>query len=97
MKPDAGVSTRGPSPRVDTLQYVFRKMTVPLFVSWIITALVNIVFGYETTSFSGVQSIPAFAREFGSQVGPNEWSLSAARASYTSSSAFGGKLLGSLV
>lgn len=83
--------------KVHSFQYVFGKMTVRLFVAWMITALVNIVFGYETTSFSGVQSIPAFAKEFGSKTGPDEWALSAARASYTSSSAFAGKLVGSLV
>ena len=83
--------------KVESLRYVFRKMTWPLFGAWMITALINIIFGYETTAFSGVQSIPAFAKEFGTQTGPNQWALSAKRASYTSSSAFSGKLVGSLV
>jgi hypothetical protein len=83
--------------KVDTLRYVFRKMTWPLFLSWMITALVNVVFGYETTSFSGVQSIPAFAMEFGSEGKDGTWALSPARASYTSSSAFAGKLVGAVV
>lgn len=90
----------GTSARIDTkvesFRHVFEKMTLPLFTCWMITALVNIVFGYETTSFAGVQSIPAFAKEFGNTVAPGEWSLSPARASYTSSTAFAGKLLGSL-
>ncbi|OAA65780.1 General substrate transporter [Niveomyces insectorum RCEF 264] len=83
--------------KVESARYVFQKMTWPLFSAWMISALINIIFGYETTSFSGVQSIPGFAREFGSQTGPNKWALSAARASYTSSTAFAGKLVGSLV
>ena len=83
--------------KIATFHYVFQKMTVSLFVTWMITAMVNIIFGYETTSFSGVQSIPAFAKEFGTEVKPKKWALSAARASYTSSLAFVGKLLGSLV
>lgn len=83
--------------KIESLQYVFRKMTWPLFTAWMITALVNIIFGYETTSFSGVQSIPAFDKQFGNQAGPGKWALSAARASYTASTAFAGKLVGSLV
>lgn len=76
---------------------LFEKMTPVLFVSWMITAQINIIFGYETTSFSGVQSMPSFAKEFGSQDSSGKWALSAARASYTSSTAFAGKLIGSLV
>ena len=83
--------------KVESVQYVFRKMTWALFSCWMITALVNIVFGYETTSFSGVQSIPAFAKEFGSKTPKGAYALSPARASYTSSTAFAGKLVGSLV
>ena len=94
---DAEVQPTKAKAKVDSFRYVFRKMTTRLFVSWMITAMVNIVFGYETTSFAGVQSIPAFEREFGSEVKPGEWALSAARASYTASTAFAGKLLGSLL
>lgn len=82
--------------KVQSVRYVFRKMTWRLFAAWIITALINIIFGYETTSFSGLQSIPAFAKKYGAE-SDGAWALSPARASYTASSAFGGKLLGSLV
>ncbi|CAL5869147.1 uncharacterized protein PFLUO_LOCUS3375 [Penicillium psychrofluorescens] len=41
--------------------------------------------------------MPSFAKEFGSQDSSGEWALSAARASYTSSTAFVGKLIGSLI
>lgn len=78
-------------------RHVFGKMTPMLFLCWMVTAQVNIIFGYETTGFSGVQSIPGFAREFGSETKPGKWALSPARASYTSSTAFAGKLVGSLV
>lgn len=80
-------------------RYVFQKMTWPLFSAWMISALINIIFGYETTSFSGVQSIPGFTREFGSETAPGsgKYALTAARASYTSSTAFAGKLVGALV
>ncbi|ERS95112.1 hypothetical protein HMPREF1624_08604 [Sporothrix schenckii ATCC 58251] len=80
-------------------RYVFQKMTWPLFSAWMISALINIIFGYETTSFSGVQSIPGFTREFGAETKPGsgKYALSPARASYTSSTAFAGKLVGALV
>lgn len=83
--------------KVQSMKYVFRKMTWPLFSAWIISALINIIFGYETTSFGGVQSIPAFDRKFGQKTASGTYALSAARASYTSSTAFAGKLIGSLV
>ena len=85
------------SAKVESLRYVFRKMTWRLFWAWMVTAMINIIFGYETTSFGGVQSIPAFVREFGDQNANGKYVLSATRASYTSSLAFVGKLLGSLV
>ncbi|CAK7200719.1 hypothetical protein SEUCBS139899_003418 [Sporothrix eucalyptigena] len=85
--------------KVASVRYVFQKMTWPLFSAWMISALINIIFGYETTSFSGVQSIPGFTREFGTETSPGsgKYALSAARASYTSSTAFAGKLVGALV
>lgn len=90
-----------PLPRVEakisSFRYVFRKMTPFLFTCWMMTALLNVIFGYETTSFAGVQNIPAFEREFGTPNADGEYALTPARASYTSSSAFAGKLLGSLV
>jgi hypothetical protein len=85
------------SSSLKTWKDVFEKMTPFLFVSWMVTAQINIIFGYETTSFSGLQSMPSFAKEFGSQDSSGKWALSAARASYTSSTAFAGKLIGSLV
>jgi MFS transporter, SP family, sugar:H+ symporter len=83
--------------KVHSVRYVFRKMTWPLFSAWMISALVNIIFGYETTSFGGVQSIPAFIKEFGEETAPGKYTLSPARASYTSSTAFAGKLIGALI
>jgi hypothetical protein len=77
---------------------IFRKMTFPLFMCWMITAVLNILFGYDTTSFGGVQSIPAFTREFGSPTGDSgKYALSPSQASFISSIAFLGKLFGALV
>lgn len=77
---------------------VFRKMTWKLFFIWMLTSVLNIMFGYDSTSFSGLQNIPSFAREFGT---PNSsdgsYGLSASRASFMSSVGFAGKLLGTLV
>lgn len=87
-------SSRNPFTR---LRWVFQKMTIVLFFSWMTTSLLNIMFGYDTTSFAGVQSIPSFAREFGSQDGDGSYALSASRASFMSSIGFAGKLLGAMV
>ncbi|KAF2452369.1 general substrate transporter [Lineolata rhizophorae] len=76
---------------------VFREMTPALFVSCFITALLNMLFGFDTTSFAGVQSIPAFGRQFGTPIGPNgAYQLSASRASFMSSIGFAGKFVGTL-
>ena len=82
-----------------SLKQVFKKMTVPLFTAWMITSMLNIMFGYDTTSFGGVQSIPAFAKEFGSGIpdAKGAYALTASRASFMSSVAFAGKLVGTLV
>ncbi|KAJ5602258.1 sugar transporter [Penicillium lagena] len=93
----AGTAPPNNSSRGISRKVLFEKMTPILFLSWMVTAQINIIFGYETTSFSGVQSMPSFATEFGSQDSSGKWALSAARASYTSSTAFAGKLIGSLV
>ena len=79
-----------------SMRAVFKKMTLPLFTAWMITSLLNIMFGYDTTSFAGVQSIPAFAKEFGGPDGKGGYALSASRASFMSSIGFAGKLVGSL-
>ena len=95
---DVEITTRARvDSKIESARFVFRKMTGRLFMVWMISALVNIIFGYETTSFSGLQSIPAFAKEYGSKTATGTYALSPARASYTSSTAFVGKLLGSLV
>lgn len=78
-----------------SLATIFRKLTPALFTAWMLTAVLNIMFGYDTTSFAGVQSIPAFAREFGDP-SKSGWALSASRASFMSSVAFAGKLVGTL-
>lgn len=62
-----------------------------------LTSLLNIHFGYDTTSFAGVQSIPAFAQKFGSRQSDGSYALSASRASFMSSVAFAGKILGAIV
>ncbi|KAK5171471.1 uncharacterized protein LTR77_004616 [Saxophila tyrrhenica] len=91
------IDEKGPS-SLTGFKIMFKKMTVPLFFAWIITALLNIMFGYDTTSFGGVQSIPAFEREFGTPTGEDgAYVLSPARASYMSSLAFVGKFLGALL
>jgi hypothetical protein len=60
--------------------------------------MLNMLFGFDTTSFSGVQSIPAFIDQFGNAVKPDGSSaISAARVSFMSSVAFVGKFFGTLV
>lgn len=78
-------------------RHIFKKMTPTLFMACFITALLNMVFGYDTTSFGGVQNIPSFVRQFGDKTGPNKYVLTASRASFMSSVAFAGKLTGTLV
>ena len=86
------------SARPSGLRVVFGKMTTRLFIACLVTALLNLLFGQDTTSFSGVQSIPAFDRVFGTPIGKNHsYALSASRASFISSVAFAGKFVGTLV
>ena len=71
------------------------SMTPRLFACCLITALLNMLFGFDVVSFAGVQSIPAFARQFGSPIGENgTYQLSASRASFMSSIGFAGKIVG---
>jgi hypothetical protein len=80
------------------LKVVFGKMTMSLFVACLVTSIINVLYGWDTTSFGGVQSIPAFEDQFGTPIGPNgSYVLSASRASFMSSVAFAGKLTGSMV
>lgn len=77
---------------------ILRKFTLTLWMSCLTTALLNILFGYDTTSFSGVQAIPGFVSHFGTPTLPDGgYQISASRASFMSSVAFVGKLLGVLV
>ncbi|RDL36187.1 Uncharacterized protein BP5553_06799 [Venustampulla echinocandica] len=76
---------------------MFKKLTPALFMCWMVTAILNVLFGFDTTSFGGVQNIPAFGREFGTPIGKNgAYMLSASRASFMSSVGFAGKFLGAL-
>jgi hypothetical protein len=80
-----------------TLKSMLKKMTLALFSACFITAMLNMLFGFDTTSFSGVQSIPAFEHQFGTPTGDGEYGLSGSRASFMSSVAFAGKFFGTLV
>lgn len=80
-----------------TLKSMLKKMTPALFSACFITAMLNMLFGFDTTSFSGVQSIPAFERQFGTPTGDGGYGLSGSRASFMSSVAFSGKFFGTLV
>ena len=76
---------------------VFRKFTFTLWVACATTSLLNVLFGYDTTSFGGVQAIPGFTRHFGDAMSDSGASaLSASRASFMSSIAFVGKFIGVL-
>lgn len=80
------------------LRDMLSKVTPSLMVACFVTALLNLLFGFDTTSFAGVQSIPAFERQFGTPTGPDgEYELSGARASFMSSIGFVGKFCGTLV
>jgi len=81
-----------------SLTAVVNKFTPTLVLACSITALLNLLFGMDTTSFGGVQNIPSFGRQFGTQIGPHgTYLLSASRSSFMSSVAFAGKLFGALV
>ena len=81
-----------------SFKLIFKKLTYPLFMCWIITAILNVLFGFDTTSFGGVMNIPAFQNEFGTPIGEDgSYELSASRASFMSSVGFAGKFLGALV
>lgn len=80
-----------------TLGTMLMKMTPGLFLVCFITAMLNMLFGFDTTSFSGVQSIPAFERQFGTPTSGGGYELSSSRASFMSSVAFAGKFFGTLV
>jgi sugar porter (SP) family MFS transporter len=76
---------------------IMKKMTLPLFGVCFVTAMLNMLFGFDTTSFAGVQSIPAFEDQFGTPIGAGgSYELSSSRASFMSSVAFAGKFLGTL-
>ncbi|KAI0016604.1 general substrate transporter [Xylariomycetidae sp. FL0641] len=76
---------------------MLQKMTPSLFVAWILTSILNILFGYDTTSFGGVQSIQAFGHQFGSyDPSTGDWTLSAGQASFINSIGFLGKFFGAL-
>lgn len=80
------------------IQDVFQKMTWNLFLIWMLTSITNIMFGYASTSFSGLQSIPSFTQEFGTPNGTDgSYSLSASKVSFMSSIGLAGKLFGTLV
>lgn len=72
-------------------------MTLRLFVACFSTALLNMLFGFDTTSFAGVQSIPGFERQFGSEHPDGSYTLSGAQVSFMSSIGFLGKFFGTLV
>jgi hypothetical protein len=80
-----------------TLKGMIKKITPALFTACFITAMLNMLFGFDTTSFSGVQSIPAFERQFGTPTSDGGYGLSSSRASFMSSVAFSGKFFGTLV
>lgn len=82
----------------EKIQDVFQKMTWNLFLIWMVTSITNIMFGYASTSFSGLQSIPSFTQEFGTPNGVDgSYSLSASKVSFMSSIGLAGKLFGTLV
>jgi Sugar (and other) transporter len=80
-----------------TLGMMLKKITPGLFLVCFVTAMLNMLFGFDTTSFSGVQSIPAFERQFGTPTSGGGYELSSSRASFMSSVAFAGKFFGTLV
>lgn len=74
-----------------------KAMTPQLFACCFITALLNMLFGFDISSFAGVQNIPAFQRQFGEPIGEGgRFTLSASRASFMSSIGFVGKFVGTL-
>lgn len=84
-------------PRSKTLKAMAAVMTPRLFACCFITALLNMLFGFDISSFAGVQDIPAFQRQFGQPIGTDgKYMLSASQASFISSIGFAGKFVGTL-
>ncbi|KAI3599979.1 sugar transporter [Moniliophthora roreri] len=76
---------------------VLSKMTPRLFAITAFMALGNIIYGYDTASFGGVQAIPAFGRQFGEfDRTLNRYALPARTSSLLTSLAFLGKFIGTL-
>ena len=91
---DAGASSSGSASPWSRLAHM---MTPRLFAACFITAMLNMLFGFDTSSFAGVQSIPGFTRQFGSKQEDGTYRLSSARVSFMSSIGFAGKFCGTLV
>ncbi|KAF5373744.1 hypothetical protein D9758_000707 [Tetrapyrgos nigripes] len=73
-------------------------MTPKLLAVTFFMALGNIIYGYDTNSFGGVQAIPAFGKQFGIfDETLNRYALSARTSSLLTSLAFVGKLVGTMI
>ena len=92
-KKDTNTASGGPHP----WRRLAHMMTPRLFAACFITAMLNMLFGFDTSSFAGVQSIPGFERQFGSELADGSYRLSSARVSFISSIGFAGKFCGTLV
>ncbi|KAK1217419.1 hypothetical protein PQX77_019959 [Marasmius sp. AFHP31] len=74
------------------------KLTPRLFFIVGLMSLGNIIYGYDTASFGGVQAIPAFGRQFGAfDSNLNRYALPARTSSLLTSLAFLGKLIGTII
>ncbi|KAJ8079086.1 hypothetical protein AAF712_006464 [Marasmius tenuissimus] len=74
------------------------KLTPRLFFIVGLMSLGNIIYGYDTASFGGVQAIPAFGRQFGTFDSKlNRFALPARTSSLLTSLAFLGKLIGTII
>ncbi|THU82598.1 general substrate transporter [Dendrothele bispora CBS 962.96] len=73
-------------------------MTPKLLAITLFMALGNVIYGYDTNSFGGVQAIPAFGKQFG-DFDPtlNRYALPARTSSLLTSLAFAGKLIGTII
>ncbi|KAJ3801455.1 hypothetical protein GGU11DRAFT_753602 [Lentinula aff. detonsa] len=81
-----------------SLKTIAAAVTPKLLAITLFLALGNVIYGYDTASFGGVQAIPAFGKQFGIfDPTLGQYALPAKTSSLLTSLAFAGKLIGTII
>ncbi|KAF9052175.1 general substrate transporter [Rhodocollybia butyracea] len=81
-----------------SLKIIKAAITPKLLAITLFLALGNVIYGYDTASFGGVQAIPAFGKQFGVfEPSLGQFALPAKTSSLLTSLAFAGKLIGTVI